>query len=285
MENKGSKVMCQRFTRIVLLLSSLVFALPSSAAELQATGLNWTQVLDGEHRSNGNRGRDEFRHPMQTLMFFGVQSCDTVVELWPGGGWYTEVLAPILKDCGKFYAAHFAADSSVQYFRQSRSNFGLKLAANPEVYAAVEITTLSPPESLALAPAGTVDKVLTFRNVHNWLKSDTAPQVFAAAYTALKPGGILGVVEHRADPNSDLQTMIESGYVSEQTVIALAERAGFLLLANSEVNANLKDDHHHPKGVWSLPPSLRLGETDKAKYLAIGESDRMTLKFGKPVHE
>lgn len=250
------------------------------------TDLMWAEVLDADHRSEQNRARDVYRHPLQTLIFLGVQPCDTVVELWPGGGgWYTEVLAPIVKDCGKLYTAQFAKDSSVKYYVNSRSSFEEKLAARPDVYGKVTITTLQAPMYADIAPAGTADKVLTFRNVHNWLKAGVAEDVFAAAYKALKPGGILGVVEHRADADASLETMIESGYVSEKQTIALAESAGFLLLDSSEINANSKDNHHHPKGVWTLPPSLRLGDVQREVYLAIGESDRMTLKFGKPVHE
>lgn len=262
------------------LLCGSVFAAPA------VTDLMWAEVLDAEHRSEQNHSRDEYRHPLQTLIFFGVQPCDTVVELWPGGGgWYTEILAPIVSDCGKLYTAQFAKDSDIPFYTKSRIAFEDKLAATPAVYNKVAVTTLQPPKYIDIAPEGTADKVLTFRNVHNWLKSGVAEDVFAAAFKALKPGGILGVVEHRADADASLQTMIESGYVSEKQVIALAESAGFLLLDSSEINANSKDNHQHPKGVWTLPPSLRLGDEQHEKYLAIGESDRMTLKFGKPVHE
>jgi predicted methyltransferase len=262
------------------LFCGVAFAAPA------VTDLMWAEVLDADHRSEQNRARDVYRHPLQTLIFFGVQPCDTVVELWPGGGgWYTEVLAPIVKDCGKLYTAQFAKDSGVKYYVNARSRFEEKLAARPDVYGNVAITTMQAPVHTDIAPAATADKVLTFRNVHNWLKAGVAEDVFAAAYKALKPGGILGVVEHRADADASLETMIESGYVSEQQTIALAESAGFLLLDSSEINANSKDNHHHPKGVWTLPPSLRLGDVQREVYLAIGESDRMTFKFGKPVHE
>ncbi|WP_373078013.1 class I SAM-dependent methyltransferase [Zhongshania sp.] len=263
-----------------------LLALNGAAADLVAQMPSWSGVVDASHRSAENRARDGFRHPVQTLMFFGVQPCDTVVELWPGaGGWYTEVLAPLVRDCGKLYAAQFAVDSEVPYYQKSLLAYEKKLAATPDVYNKVTVTSLQAPKYLSIAPAGSADQVLTFRNVHNWLKAGVADQVFSAAFTALKPGGVFGVVEHRADPDASVAEMIESGYVSEQKVIALAEAAGFLLLDSSEINANAKDNHHHPKGVWTLPPSLRLGEEQRAKYLAIGESDRMTLKFGKPVHE
>lgn len=255
------------------------------ATEQLGRQLSWDGVLDAAHRSAENRSRDAYRHPLETLTFFAVQPCDTVVEIWPGGGWYTEILAPVLKDCGKLYAAHFSPDSKLSFFRQSRSQYQQKLADYPHVYGNVLITTLEPPEALVIAPEGTVDKVLTFRNVHNWLKAGTAQAVFDSAFKALKPGGIMGVVEHRASPGTSLQAMIDSGYVTEEKVIALAEAAGFLLLDESDINANPADNHQHPAGVWTLPPSLRLGDKNRQHYLAIGESDRMTLKFGKPVHE
>ena len=160
--------------------------------------------------------------------------------------------------------------------------FEEKLKQNPEVYGKTIVTDLSIPERTEIAPAGTADLALTFRNVHNWMKGEYAQDVFNSMYKALKPGGLLGVVEHRAKPNTSLEDMITSGYVTEAHVIKLAKTAGFKLEARSEINGNAKDSSQHPKGVWTLPPSLRLGDKDRAKYLAIGESDRMTLKFVKP---
>ncbi|PKM11051.1 MAG: methyltransferase [Gammaproteobacteria bacterium HGW-Gammaproteobacteria-3] len=241
------------------------------------------QVLQGAQRSAENKARDRFRHPEQTLKFFAVEDTMTVVEIWPGaGGWYTEILAPYLKDHGKFYAAHFAEDSEVPYFRKSWRQFVDKIHAQPDIYGKLELTALQPPKALQIAPNGTADRVLTFRNVHNWMKGGYADAVFTAMYRALKPGGILGVVEHRSQPDATLEQQIESGYVSEAAVIAFAEKAGFKLLDKTDINANSKDTKNYPEGVWTLPPTLRLGDMDKAKYQAIGESDRMTLKFIKP---
>lgn len=157
-----------------------------------------------------------------------------------------------------------------------------KLAAKPEVYGTPTVTELAPPNKVDIAPAGSADMVLTFRNVHNWMSAGTADGVFAAMYAALKPGGILGLVEHRADPNTEQDAKAGSGYVTEAATVRMAEKAGFKLVDQTEINANPKDTHDHPKGVWTLPPALSLGDEDREKYLAIGESDRMTLKFKKP---
>ncbi len=247
-----------------------------SVEEIRAT-------LDASHRSEKNRARDRYRHPAETLVFFGLEDDMTVVEVAPGRGWYTEVIAPLLLKKGKLYAAGNALDVPGQrkyrYPRQRAYNKRMK--ENPQVFGAVEVTYLTPPQYTAIAPAGTADLVLTFRNVHNWLKRDPMPY-FKAMYDALKPGGFLGVVEHRAKPGVSLNDMIKSGYMTEGKVIQLAEQAGFKLFEKSEVNANPKDTADHPRGVWTLPPSLRLKEKDRDKYLAIGESDRMTLKFQKP---
>lgn len=260
--------------------SALVLAL---LLPLSAAAVDWQPLLQSDHRAAESRARDQYRHPQQTLEFFDVQPQQTVVEVWPGaGGWYTEILAPLLREHGRLYAAQFDPHSSSDYYRSSVVKFKRKLDGDPAVYDRVVVTTLEAPAFTDIAPAGSADRVLTFRNVHNWLKAGTAPEVFAACYRALKPGGYLGVVEHRARPGTDLQTMKDSGYVTEAEVKKLAQDAGFRFVAASAINANPRDDAHHPRGVWTLPPSLALGEQDRARYLAIGESDRMTLKFIKP---
>jgi predicted methyltransferase len=268
--------MLMRLSKIVIVLACLL--------PLTATAFDWNSVLQGDQRSAQNRARDEYRHPQQTLDFFAVQPQHTVVEVWPGAsGWYTEILAPLLREKGKLYAAQFNPQGAVPYYREGVASFKAKLAQRPDIYDRVTVTVLDAPAHTDIAPAGSADRVLTFRNVHNWLKAGTAEQVFAAFYRALKPGGYLGVVEHRAKPDADLQAMIDSGYVTEAKVKALAAGAGFRFVAASPINANPKDDTHHPAGVWTLPPTLRLGAENRAQYLAIGESDRMTLKFIKPL--
>lgn len=242
-----------------------------------------TAILAGDHRSAANSVRDAFRHPAETLEFFGLEPGMTVVEIWPGGGWYLEVIAPYLRTAGTYYAAGFDQDTTSAYARGSIDRLAAKLAARPDLYGSAVVTELAKGK-LDIAPESSADMVLTFRNIHNWMDGETdfAAQVFAAMYRALKPGGILGVVEHRAPADQPQDPKAESGYVSEAHVIDLAEAAGFQLADRSEINANPSDTKDYEGGVWTLPPSLSLGEVDREKYSAIGESDRMTLKFVKP---
>ncbi len=240
-------------------------------------------IMVAAHRSAQHQARNTYRHPAKTLAFFAVEPNMSVVEIWPGEqGWYTEILAPYLKDSGTLYAAHFAEDAAIPYFAKSLQKFKQKMAANPKLYADVIMTTLQPPRYLRIAPDNSVDRVLTFRNIHNWMRYSQEKDVFKAMYQALKPGGILGIVEHRNAPETKQDPFAVSGYVTEAYVIQLAEQAGFKLLAKSEINANPKDSRNHPHGVWSLPPTLRGGANNKDDFLSIGESDRMTLKFIKP---
>ncbi len=260
---------------VVLFLTSCTAITKTDISTLQ-------QAINGNHRSEQHKNRDQYRHPLKTLTFFDLQPNMTVVEIWPGRkGWYTEILAPYLKDKGKLYTAQFSNNSGIPYFRKSLKVFTDKLNAQPDIYGNTIITTLQPPKEINIAPKGTVDRVLTFRNVHNWMKNGQAETVFKAMYNALKVGGILGVVEHRAKTGSAQDPKALSGYVTEKYVINLAEKVGFQLVTKTKINANPNDSTSHPKGVWTLPPSLRLKNLDRAKYIAIGESDRMTLKFVK----
>jgi predicted methyltransferase len=254
---------------------------PKSAARDEATAAAIEHALTGEHRSAANRARDEYRHPLETLLFFGIKPDMTVVELWPGaGGWYTEVLAPLLAERGKLYAALLPPMPDNAYVTASRKNFADKIAARPDLYGRVEVTSLGPGK-FAIAPPGSADMVVTFRNIHNWMNLGFAPEAFAEMYRALKTGGILGVVEHRGDPAKPQDPRAASGYVNEEYAIAMIEAAGFELVARSGVNDNPKDTKDYEQGVWTLPPDYRLGNRDRAKYQAIGESDRFTLKFRK----
>ena len=261
---------------------SIVFLLAMMILPVQAGGLAWENALSGDNRSADNKARDEYRHPRETLEFFGLKSGMTVVEIAPGGGWYTEIMAPLLKDNGRVYAAHYSANGPGGYYRKSLGTYLQKLGENNDIYEGVIVTTLQPPGETTIAPAGSADLVVAFRNVHSWLRAGSAQQTMSAIYTALKPGGVFGVVQHRAKAGTDLESMKKSGYVTERQVMDIAEAAGFVLAGASEINANPKDTADHPAGVWTLPPSLRMKEKDRAKYIAIGESDRMTLKFIKP---
>ncbi len=226
-------------------------------------------------RTESNKARDEFRHPEDTLKFFGVEPSMTVVEIWPSSGWYTEILAPYLSANGKYIIADPSSDPNG--YTKPRQEW---LAAHPDIASTVSHAVFMPNDETEIAPAQSVDMVLTFRNVHNWLPTSSQEKAFKKFFKVLKPGGVLGVVEHRASPKVKFNP--KSGYVRESEVVRLAELAGFRLLGKSEVNSNPKDSTNHPEGVWTLPPRLRLGDKDRAKYQAIGESDRMTLKFIKP---
>jgi predicted methyltransferase len=265
-----------------LLALSILSTLFSSAATETTKSTALQQILNGKHRSADNKHRDQYRHPEQTLAFFDVKDDMTVVEVWPGKAWYTEILAPYLRDNGKLYAAHFSPENPEAYFKDSLKTYLDKLHKQPKLYDKVEVTVLQPPKEVQIAPDGSADRVLTFRNVHNWMNHDQAAAVFNAMFKALKPGGILGIVEHRGSPKKPQDPKAVSGYVTEDYVISLARKAGFEFLAKSEINANPKDTKNYPEGVWSLPPTLKLKDKDKQKYLEIGESDRMTIKFMKP---
>ncbi|MDE2148499.1 MAG: class I SAM-dependent methyltransferase [Gammaproteobacteria bacterium] len=233
-------------------------------------------------RPASETARDRYRHPVETLRFFGVKPTDTVVEIWPAPGYYAEILAPYLKDHGHYIAAGFVTGLFVSPSRNRAMRAFAARFADQSRYGRIEITELGPAGHWQPAAAGSADLVLSFRNVHNWIAADDQQKMFDAFYGALKPGGVLGLVEHRGWPGETVAEMAESGYVPVDYVKQLAAKAGFRFVAEAEINANPKDGHHYPKGVWTLPPTLALGDQDRAKYLAIGESDRMTLKFVKP---
>jgi len=265
------------------LLLALLLATNLFSAQAADDLSSLKHAINGKHRSAEHKARDKYRHPFQTLEFFDVKNNLSVIEVWPGkDGWYTEILAPYLRQHGHLTTAHFSEQADDDFFKKSRQQFVTKLRQSPKIYDKVKLTVLQPPQFLQIAPEGWADRILTFRNVHNWMKTDQAPAVFKAMYIALKPGGILGVVEHRNSTSKPQDTKASSGYVSEDYVIALARNAGFEFLAKSEINANSKDSKDYPEGVWTLPPTLRLKDKDRKKYLEIGESDRMTIKFIKP---
>jgi predicted methyltransferase len=262
-----------KFSLLVLLAGVIAISLTQSAlADDAGTTAALQAAIAGPQRSDANKARDKYRHPLETLTFFGIKPDMTVVEISPGAGWYTEILAPFLKDHGKLYEAVGGGAGA--------KSFEDKLKADPAVYSQIIVTTLQPPAETEIAPAGSADMVVTFRNVHDWLPRGTTEDYFKAFYRALKPGGILGIEDHRADPSQPQDPKAKNGYVRQDFMIQTAEQAGFKLAGTSEINANPKDPRNQP--VWNLPPTLRQGDKDRDKYLAIGESDRMTLKFVKP---
>lgn len=265
------------------LLSCLAAAALSFPVAAQDAGSLVDKAMTGGHRSDVNKARDKYRHPKETLLFFGLEPDMTVVEITPSRGWYTEILAPVLRDKGEYYAAVGAiTEKSPDFAKQTDAYYRAMLAGTPDLYGKTKISVMTPPD-IQVAPAGSADLVLTFRNVHNWAKAGTADAMFKAFFDALKPGAILGVVEHRAKPGTSFQQQIDSGYMTEAYVVETAQKAGFKMANKSEINANPKDTKDYPGGVWTLLPNLRnVSDADKPRIAAIGESDRMTLKFVKP---
>ncbi len=244
---------------------------------LQASTIEDAVIND--ERSAKNIVRDKYRHPIETLKFFQIKSNMTVIELSPGSGWYTEILSKYLYEEGKLIAAAYNPSVS-DYAKRSREAYEKKLESKIS-YNKVEVVDLFS----KLSDDATIDAVLTFRNIHNWIDEDTKNlrKIFEQSYSALKPGGIFGVVEHRAKPETSLEDMRKSGYVTEELTINLAKEVGFILSAKSNINANIKDTKDHPAGVWSLPPTLYLKDKNREKFIEIGETDRMTLLFRKPL--
>ena len=260
----------------IFILLAVAFA---GYADQQADLLD--KAIASEHRAAGNVARDICRHPGETLSLFGTRADMHVLEILPGGGWYTEILAPYLKDDGLLAVASFGHEHSVEYLRGIHNKLVEKFDGEPEIYGKVVLGVFQGEAYLENFEDASFDMVLTFRNTHNWIRSGGVEDIYRSFYRVLKPGGTLGVVQHRAEPGSIAGESAELGYVPESYLIGVLEGMGFELVKKSEINANPKDTKDYPEGVWTLPPTYRLGETDKAKYTAIGESDRMTMKFVK----
>ncbi|WP_394202025.1 class I SAM-dependent methyltransferase [Shewanella waksmanii] len=262
-------------TLVSAILAGMLLSPLANAGDLDS-------AVSNELRTEKNVQRDDARHPKETLAFFGIQPNHTVIELWPGGRWYAEILAPYLAKEGHYIGANFDANPPADV---KSPGYRIRLGKALDEWISTHQSDLGkassfafePPRLSSLGEDNSADMVLTFRNLHNWAMNDQLETVFESAYKVLKPGGVFGVVEHRGKPGMDAK----SGYMEQQATIDLAKKVGFILAASSEVNANPKDTKDHPKGVWTLPPRLALGDQDKAKYQAIGESDRMTLKFIK----
>jgi len=262
-------------------VAAVLAAACAASSSRQSTADALTAILAGDHRPPEERARDVYRHPKETLLFFGIRPETRVLEVWPEPGWYTAVIAPLVRDKGKYFAGVIAADPSSKYITHRLEEYQARLAARPDLYDRVAVVTFAPDGGEAVPP-DSVDMVLTFRNIHNWMARDQAAQAFRSMYRALKPGGVLGVVEHRGNPAVPQDPKAKSGYVNEDYAIKLIEEQGFRLVAKSGVNDNPKDTKDYEQGVWTLPPTYRLGAKDHDKYAAIGESDRFTLRFVKP---
>jgi predicted methyltransferase len=238
-------------------------------------------AIGGSQRSAEDRARDPYRHPRETLLFFGLRPNQTVLEIMPIGGWYTRIVAPVVREHGRYIAAMPPVTAGNANSERGRKAFMDLLGAAPAQLDRVQVVDFDIGKG-AVVPDGTADLVMTFRNIHNWMGSERAEAAFRVMYRALKPGGVLGVVEHRGNEAVPQDPRARSGYVNQSYAISLIEAAGLKLVGASEVNANPKDTKDYAGGVWTLPPTFAAGDTDRAKYVAIGESDRFTLKFIKP---
>jgi predicted methyltransferase len=258
-----------------------VFMLGLGSPALAAEDGQLKAVIAGDHRTADEKARDQYRHPYETLGFFGIRSDMTVLEVYPGAGWYTQILAPYLKDKGKLIVAVYDRNPKTQkeWMVGYNKKFTDRFIGKTDLYGSMEVVDLVPPDQVDLAAAGSVDMILDLRNAHNWIEAG-GEQVAAGWFKALKKGGVLGIIEHRRNENKKPDS--ESGYIHQKRIVDLMVKNGFKLAASSELNSNPKDTSDHPEGVWTLPPGLALGEEKRAEYLAIGESDRMTLKFVRP---
>lgn len=279
--------MLTTINRIKCNLNFLVLAalLSSSAALAQTNDLK--ALAEHSFRSEEDKARNQYRHPVETLQFFGLTPSMSVLEIWPARGWYTEILAPYLKAQGKLTIANFRVDDGTMqddrkiFWSRISEKLSQRILQHKEHFGQVQQLEFDPPAYMYLGLVQQHDMVLSFRNAHIWNEQGYLLDVFRAVFDVLKPGGVFGVVEHRASRVSEISSSAVEGYLDESYVIAVAEQAGFKLQEKSEINANPKDTKDYPKGVYALPPTLAMGTVDRAKYLAIGESDRMTLKFVK----
>lgn len=269
-------------------LSGLLLACGVSTSVLATTPVEWQRWIDSPQRSLEHKARDQYRHPGETLNFFGIQPNMSVLEIWPARGWYTEILAPYLKAQGRFTIANFRKndgtieDEKKLFWARLATKLDQDIAKHPEHFGPVTTLEFDPPAMMSLGSVNQYDMVVSFRNSHIWNEQGYLLDVFRSFFDVLKPGGTLGLVEHRSSRLSEISSRAGEGYLDEYYVISVARQAGFILEERSEINANPKDTKDYPKGVYALPPTLAMGNVDREKYLNIGESDRMTLRFRKP---
>jgi predicted methyltransferase len=275
----------QTITLVVILAcllgGTLLLAGCATTSGREPTAAALDVILAGNQRTAADRARDPFRHPKQTLLFFGIRPDTRVLQVWPESGWYTKIIAPLVHARGRYYAGLIAPDPGSRFLTARRARYRQLLASRPDLYGRVQVVTF-PLHGGDAVPPGSVTMVLSFRDLHEWLALGDAPQALATIYRALAPGGVFGVVDDRGNPGVPQDPAAKNGYVGQQYAIRLIEAAGFRLVATSQINANPQDTKNYPAGVWTLPPVYRLGNTDRARYAAIGESDRFTLKFVKP---
>jgi predicted methyltransferase len=270
-----------RLSTACLLLCALGLAACAGPGTRADTAASIDEVLANPLRPQADRARDIWRHPRQTLLFFGLRRNATVIEIDPGTGWYLQVLAPLLHDQGRYIAALPPVSPEQRGATRERERLESVIAARPQVFNRIERAPFNPGKQ-PIVTANSVDLVVSFRSLHGWMADDTAAAALRDMYSALKPGGVLGIVDHRGNSQVTQDPRAKSGYVNEAYAIRLIEAAGFKLVATAEINANARDTRDHPRGVWNLPPTLIDGDKDRERYLTIGESDRFTLKFVKP---
>jgi len=265
--------------------------LPSQNSGTTASRLQ--TIIAGEHRSKEDKARDSYRHPLETLMFFGIHEYMTVVEIWPFVGWYSKIIAPLVKDKGLYIAATFPPNNPTDLLNQQRQEFIELVEKNPDIFGNAYIGALGSGH-YEFGDDGCADMIITIRNLHNWMWDkgfhDGTPRepyyqdVLASFFQVLKPGGILAIEQHRGDPRKTQDPTATKLYVRQDYATRIIEDAGFVLLGSSEINANPKDTRDHPQGPLSLSPFFfGISEEEREQYSAIGESDRMTLKFIKPL--
>ena len=251
----------------------------TSGRETASSGLD--VILAGNQRTAADRARDAFRHPKETLLFFGTRPSTRVLQVWPESGWYTKIIAPLVHARGRYYAGVIAAGPHDRFQAARLARYRRLLASRPDLYGRVKVVPF-PLNGGDVLPPGSVNMVLSFNDLHEWMALGDAQQALATIYRVLAPGGVFGVVDNRANAGVPQDPRARTGYVGQGYAIRMIEAAGFRLVATSEVNANPKDTKNYPAGVWTLPPDYRLGKMNRARYAAIGESDRFTLKFVKP---